>query len=63
MNGENKPLDDPKARGALGPDMYGCVPLRFCDSYPVWEQFSHLSTPVWEQNGKKPHPVWEQEQP
>ena len=31
--------------GALGPNMYGCVPLRCCDSYPVWEHFPQFRYP------------------
>ena len=30
---------NPGGGGALGPNMYGCVPLRCCDLYPVWEHF------------------------
>ena len=31
--------------GALGPNMYGCVPLRCCDFYPVWEHFPQFKYP------------------
>ena len=44
---------------ALGPNMYGCVPLRCCDFYPVWEHFSQFKYPVWEQNYHC-SPVWGQ---
>ena len=32
-------------RGALGPNMCGCVPLRCCDFYPVWEHFPQFRYP------------------
>ena len=35
--------------GALGPIMYGCVHLRCCDFYPVWQHFSQFKYSVWEQ--------------
>ena len=31
--------------GALGPNMYGCVPLRCCDFHPVWEHFPQFKYP------------------
>ena len=39
------PIKPGKARGALGPNMYGCVPLRCCDFYPVWEHFPQFKYP------------------
>ena len=40
--------------GALGPNMYGCVPLRCCDFYPVWEHFPQFKYPglvaKWQKN-------------
>ena len=31
--------------GALGPNMYGCVSLRCCDFYPVWEHTPQFKYP------------------
>ena len=31
--------------GALGPNMYGCVPLMCCDFHPVWEHFPQFKYP------------------
>ena len=44
---------------ALGPNIYGCVPLRCCDLYLVWEHFSQFKYPVWEQRFGNFIPFWE----
>ena len=35
----------PGGGGALGPNMYGCVPLRCCDFHPIWEHFPQFKYP------------------